>query len=68
MDVGRTPGLRVVLGRQVGSGSGFLLLFGRHGERVEEVTDAQAMTLLVELVREMGLSISGQPNDRKAQP
>lgn len=58
-ETGRTPGLRVPLRRST-EPPGFLLLFGPTGARVERITDAQAMTLLSELARAMGLVVSGQ--------
>lgn len=57
-ETGRTPGLRVPLRRST-EPPGFLLLFGPTGARVEQITDAQAMTLLTELARAIGLVVSG---------
>jgi hypothetical protein len=58
MEPGSTPGLRVPL-RRIGCEPGFLLLFGPDGARVEQITEPQAMTLLSELSRELGLHLSG---------
>jgi hypothetical protein len=62
MEFGQTPGLRVPLLRRSAERHGFLLYFGTGGERIEAVTDAQAMTLLSELARELGLTLSGTPS------
>lgn len=61
-EFGQTPGLRVPLMRRRAPGQhGFLLYFGRDGVRIETITEAQAMTLLSELARELGLTLSGTP-------
>jgi hypothetical protein len=63
MEAGQTPGLRVPL-RRSPDGNGFRLGFGPDGVRTEAITTAQAMTLLSELARELGLTLtgaSGQP-------
>lgn len=36
-----------------------MLYFGSAGERIEAITDARAMTLLSELTRALGLTLSG---------
>ena len=60
-DFGQTPGLRVPLMRRVAPGEhGFLLYFGTGGERIEVITEAQAMTLATDLARELGLSLARQ--------
>lgn len=58
MEAGRTPGLRVPL-RRIGQEPGFLLLFGPDGVRIEQISEAQAMTLLSDMARELGLVLSG---------
>ncbi|MDQ0943155.1 hypothetical protein [Streptomyces sp. V1I1] len=60
MEAGQTPGLRVPL-KRAESGHGFLLYFGPGGIRVEEITESQAMTLLSELARGLGLVITSPP-------
>ncbi|NJP47725.1 hypothetical protein [Actinacidiphila epipremni] len=57
-EAGRTPGLRVPL-RRSAEPPGFLLLFGPTSSRIERITDAQAMTLLSDLARALGLALSG---------
>ncbi|MEU5428247.1 hypothetical protein AB0H73_21985 [Streptomyces olivoreticuli] len=56
---GTTPGLRILLTRA--DDVSYLLSFGPDGERVELVTTAQLMTLLVEVARELGLALSAPP-------
>ncbi|MFD5536673.1 hypothetical protein ACFWIJ_02150 [Streptomyces sp. NPDC127079] len=60
-DIGQTPGLRVpLLPRSAPQAHGYLLYFGPDGERIEAITDAQAMTLATDLARELGLSLARQ--------
>jgi hypothetical protein len=58
MEPGLTPGLRVPL-RRIGREPGFLLLFGPGGVRIEQIGEAQAMALLSDIARELGLHLSG---------
>lgn len=63
MEAGQTPGLRVPLEHSAGH-HGFLLHFGPGGTRTEEITESQAMTLLSDLARELGLPLSGASEPR----
>ncbi|MER6284442.1 hypothetical protein [Streptomyces sviceus] len=58
MEVGQTPGLRVPLAPSADR-HGFLLHFGPDGVRVEQITEAQAMTLASDLARVLGLMLTG---------
>jgi hypothetical protein len=55
---GKTPGLRIPLKQD---SDGYRLAFGLDGKRLEALTEAQLMTLVIEGAKALGLAISAQP-------